>query len=114
MVSKIDGNVRRTPPHSPDHSKVIDTGSGLPLQANATVTSGQQALPDTTLEAIEDDALKEGLRYWKKRLAAAPPSLELPVDWPRQASGLRRPARYVKQFPKALTGSLLCLSERRE
>ncbi|HTQ78615.1 MAG TPA: amino acid adenylation domain-containing protein, partial [Thermoanaerobaculia bacterium] len=61
---------------------------------------------------LQGEALAEGLDYWRKRLAGAPPVLELPSDRPRPALRTPRGAERPLDLPDELSESLAALSRR--
>ncbi len=52
------------------------------------------------------------LAYWQRQLAAAPPMLELPTDYPRPAAQTFQGAQYTFALPPELTDQLNQLSRR--
>ena len=61
---------------------------------------------------LQGEVLEAQLSYWKKQLAGAPPSLELPTDRPRPAVQTFHGARQSLVLPKSLTEALKGLSRR--
>ncbi|XYI03749.1 amino acid adenylation domain-containing protein [Sorangium sp. So ce1128] len=61
---------------------------------------------------LEGEAREEQLAYWKRQLAGAPPSLELPTDRPRPAMQRFRGATHPFQLPTALAEGIERLSRR--
>jgi amino acid adenylation domain-containing protein/non-ribosomal peptide synthase protein (TIGR01720 family) len=55
-------------------------------------------------------ALSQQLEYWKRQLADANHTLELPTDRPRPATRSQRGARYFFELPPALTTELRALA----
>jgi amino acid adenylation domain-containing protein len=62
-------------------------------------------------EQLQGELLEEQLAYWKKQLADAPTTLELPTDYPRPAASPRG-STYLFTFSQSLTDSLKALSRR--
>jgi amino acid adenylation domain-containing protein len=58
------------------------------------------------------EVLEEQLAYWRKRLAGAPPLLELPADRPRPAVPTGRGARHAFTLPPELSDAVRRLSRR--
>jgi amino acid adenylation domain-containing protein len=65
-------------------------------------------------ERLQGDLLAEQLRYWKKQLADAPATLQLPTDRPRQPVRSYRGSTYLFALSKRLTDDLKALSHREE
>ncbi|HZN09151.1 MAG TPA: amino acid adenylation domain-containing protein, partial [Pyrinomonadaceae bacterium] len=61
---------------------------------------------------LKDDELDRQIRYWRKHLAGAPPSLDLPTDSPRPAQMNYRGATFVFQLSAEMSESLAALSRR--
>jgi Condensation domain len=61
---------------------------------------------------LKGEVLNRQLSYWKKQLAGAPPSLELPTDRPRLAVQSFHGAQQSLVLPKSLTESLKELSRQ--
>jgi amino acid adenylation domain-containing protein len=61
---------------------------------------------------LEGNVLDAQLAYWKKRLAGAPPSIDLPTDRPRPAVRTNRGERRVMTFSPELTRAIKELSLR--
>jgi len=62
-------------------------------------------------EWLQETLAKE-VAYWRKQLAGAPPTLELPADHPRPATQSHRGAVVTWTLPVSLTNSLRELSKR--
>jgi len=62
-------------------------------------------------EWLQETLAKE-VAYWRKQLAGAPPTLELPADHPRPATQSHRGAVVTWTLPVSLTNSLKELSKR--
>ena len=58
------------------------------------------------------ETLAKEVAYWRKQLAGAPPTLELPADHPRPATQSHRGAVVTWTLPVSLTNSLKELSKR--
>ena len=63
---------------------------------------------------LQGEVLEAQLSYWKKQLAGAPPSLELPTDRPRPAVQTFHGARQSLVLPKSLTKALKGLSRQED
>jgi hypothetical protein len=63
-------------------------------------------------EWLQGEVLEAQLSYWRKQLAGAPPSLELPTDRPRPAVQAFHGARQSLVLPKSLTEALKGLSRQ--
>ena len=61
---------------------------------------------------MDGDVLQEQLAYWRKRLEAAPPVLQLPTDRPRPVVQTSHGDRRSITLPKALSRSLKDLSQK--
>jgi amino acid adenylation domain-containing protein/non-ribosomal peptide synthase protein (TIGR01720 family) len=61
---------------------------------------------------LAGETLDKQLAYWKRKLAGAPPVLELPTDRPRPAAQSFRGARVSHQLPESLTDAIRALSRR--
>ncbi|HEX6406158.1 MAG TPA: condensation domain-containing protein, partial [Gemmatimonadales bacterium] len=61
---------------------------------------------------LQSDVMERQLAYWKRRLAGAPPVLELPTDRPRTAKSGSRAAGAKLILSKSLTDDLTELSRR--
>ncbi|MCZ6760270.1 MAG: condensation domain-containing protein, partial [Gemmatimonadetes bacterium] len=62
--------------------------------------------------AMQGEALKSELAYWRRRLDGAPSVLELPADRPRPTAPTSRGARQRWSLSKPLTEALKALSRR--
>ena len=63
-------------------------------------------------ERVRGTLLETQLAYWRRQLADAPPTLELPLDYPRPATFTRQGATYIFDVPGALTEALKAFSQR--
>ena len=63
-------------------------------------------------EWLRGDELEKQASYWKEKLNAAPPLLELPTDHPRPNQQTLSGAREVVRFSSALTDSIRVFSRR--
>ncbi|MEW5928157.1 MAG: non-ribosomal peptide synthase/polyketide synthase [Gemmatimonadota bacterium] len=63
-------------------------------------------------EWLTGEVLAEEIGYWKRRLAGAPPLLEIPTDRPRAAGQSARAARHAFALPAGLSRGLRELSRR--
>ena len=61
---------------------------------------------------LQTDAMERQLAYWKRRLAGAPPILELPTDRPRTGKSCSRAAGAKLVLSKSLADDLTELSRR--
>jgi amino acid adenylation domain-containing protein len=61
---------------------------------------------------LQGEALEHYLRYWRQRLADAPPLLDLPTDFPRPALKSYRGAHFLFTLPSRLHQGLRTLSAR--
>jgi amino acid adenylation domain-containing protein len=61
---------------------------------------------------LRGEVLDERLSYWRKRLAAAPPALELPATKPRQSAQTYDGATISFKIPDPLYGAVNALSKR--
>ncbi len=61
---------------------------------------------------LQGEVLEKQLDYWKRQLAALPPSLELPTDRPRPAIQSYRGAHKMFALPKSISESLKILSHQ--
>ncbi len=59
-----------------------------------------------------DERLADQLAYWRRRLAGAPPALELPTDWPRTAARASRGGRLRRELPAELRAAVLGFAEQ--
>ena len=62
---------------------------------------------------MQGEVLENQLSYWKKKLAGAPPYLDLPVDLPRPRVQSYRGARQYLQLPLSLTDGVAAVSKKR-
>ncbi len=60
----------------------------------------------------EGSAIQDQIAYWKERLKAAPPVLELPTDRPRPEKACVRGARHYLLYPQELLDAVTALSRR--
>ena len=91
------------------------------LNLSACAGNTQPMLPDTTLqyadysrsqrEHCSDSVLESEVSYWRERLRARPPVLELPTDRPRSMTTNLRAGRHVLVIPKELAVSIAELGE---
>lgn len=65
-------------------------------------------------EAARSVAFEKELAYWRQRLGAAPPQLELPTDRPRPAVQTHRGGNYRFELDPRLTADLRGLAQRNE
>jgi amino acid adenylation domain-containing protein len=63
-------------------------------------------------EWLQGDVLEEQIGYWKKQLAGAPATIDLPTDRPRPAVQTFNGAHYARALPKRLRDSLNLVSRR--
>ena len=63
-------------------------------------------------EWLKSDAFVAQLDYWKSRLAALPPALEIPTDFEPSAAPSNRSARAVRRLSEELTASLKLFSRQ--
>jgi len=63
-------------------------------------------------EWLEGEALASRVAYWKRALAGAPPTVELPADRPRPSEPTFRSVKLSYQVPDDLYGALQELSRR--
>lgn len=61
---------------------------------------------------LQGDILKSLLTYWKQKLIASPPPLDLPIAQPRPNFQMYRDAIQLFVLPKTLTDALKALSRR--
>jgi amino acid adenylation domain-containing protein len=61
-------------------------------------------------QRLEDDAIERQLNYWRRQLANAPTSLELPTDYSLPATRTYEGGRVSAKLPDALTESIKTLS----
>lgn len=64
-------------------------------------------------EHVATEIIERQLAYWKRQMAGAPSTLELPTDWPRLPGRLSKGSTQKVVIPTALTASLkrLCRNE---
>ncbi len=82
----------------------------------AAVAGGPSPLPELPIQYadfavwqrgwLQGEALERQLAYWRRRLAGAPPLLELPTDRPRAATPSRRSGRLLAAFGSGLPREL--------
>ncbi|MBA2675656.1 non-ribosomal peptide synthetase, partial [Ramlibacter sp.] len=60
---------------------------------------------------LQGDALRRQMDYWKKRLAGAPPALDLPLDHPRPPEQAFRGDTFAFALPKPLVDTLQALAQ---
>ena len=63
---------------------------------------------------LQSEAVDKDLLYWKSQLAGAPPTLDLPMDWPRPAVQTHRGAELPLELPEDLSGALRRLSRQEQ
>ncbi len=63
-------------------------------------------------EWLSGETLERQIRFWKERLAGAPPLLEIPTDGPRAAGPGMRGGSHRFSLSPGLTGRLRALSQR--
>ncbi len=96
----------------------------LAAQYGAEASGTEPSLPELQVqyadfavwqrEWLRGGRIEAQLRYWKERLAGAPPFLELPADRPRPPEQTFRGASRPLELPAALAASLRDLSRRNE
>ncbi len=90
----------------------------------AGITGKNVALPELTIqysdfahwerERLQGEFLENHLAYWRNKLAAAPPALPLPTDFPRPARQTFRGARREFTLSPQLSESLKSLSRQED
>ena len=63
-------------------------------------------------EWLSGEVLEHQLAYWREHLSGAPPVLELPTDYPRQAMQTFNGTHYSFRLPPSLSASLDALSKQ--
>jgi amino acid adenylation domain-containing protein len=61
---------------------------------------------------LRDEALEEHLGYWRRQLAGAPASFELPADFPARETASGRGAAHLFQIPADTTAALRAFAAR--